>query len=428
MAKGMINPVMDTEEARIAEQLATAAALRKQGFSGNTGGGYQGGKVYMVGSPLGNIAAGLAGIYSGEKAREAQGGLEQARRQEREEFLGSMPSPTQTVSYDPVNNPGTGPFTEFEQRKSPLQHAKEMQQWGTKAMNIPGMENLGGAVLQQAITAPQREADALQKVQDRIHEIQLKAAEGRISKQEADERMATLQLQLKQMGIDNAKLIASMRIGAAGEKAAKPDMRIVDTVDDDGNPVKKVIDLNQMKPGDTMGKPADAATKKAIIESNVGIGNIDRAIELIDAKPSALGPQYKVPGAEIAGQYLDPEGVPARAAVSNVGSLKLHDRSGAAVTVSEFPRLAPFIPTAGDSPKAAKDKLNGLKAEYELIKQEWAAGTNGSILGGKPKAKADKALPAATAPKASSVAPGTKGMHKGRPVVMGTDGEWKYED
>jgi len=180
---------------------------------------------------------------------------------------------------------------------------------------------------------------------------------------------------------DMMMFAASLK-GSGGPKA---DMRIVDTVDADGNPVKQIIDLSQMKPGDTLGKPADSATKKAIIEGRIGAAGIDRAIELIDAKPNSVGPQYKIPGAELAGQYLDPEGVPARASVANVGSLKLHDRSGAAVTISEFPRLAPFIPTAGDSPAAAKAKLKGLKAEYEVIQKEWKSGINGDLLGGAPK-------------------------------------------
>jgi hypothetical protein len=31
-------------------------------------------------------------------------------------------------------------------------------------------------------------------------------------------------------------------------------------------------------------------------------------------------------------------------------------------------------------------------------------------------------------PKPQAVAAGTKGMHKGKPVVMGADGEWHYEN
>jgi hypothetical protein len=66
---------------------------------------------------------------------------------------------------------------------------------------------------------------------------------------------------------------------------------------------------------------------------------------------------------------MDPKGIAARAAVFNLGSLKIHDRSGAAVTASETPRLLPFIPTPGDSAKTVKTKLLGFQREYNLMQQ-----------------------------------------------------------
>ena len=143
----------------------------------------------------------------------------------------------------------------------------------------------------------------------------------------------------------------------------------------------KEMRLEQMR--NPAPKPPDAATRKAIHEANIGVANIDRAIDLINERPSSLGTKYKVPGMEVVGQYTDPEGTSARAAVSNIGSLKLHDRSGAAVTIAEFPRLAPFIPGPGDKPEVAKKKLEGLKTEYQTIVDEWSSGINTSVLGGR---------------------------------------------
>jgi len=63
--------------------------------------------------------------------------------------------------------------------------------------------------------------------------------------------------------------------------------------------------------------------------------------------------------------------------MSSIGSLILHDRSGAAVTASETPRLRPFIPSASDSPEVAKKKLARFKAIYEeeagLLAQTYSA-------------------------------------------------------
>lgn len=129
----------------------------------------------------------------------------------------------------------------------------------------------------------------------------------------------------------------------------------------------------------------DAATKKAVTEAGIGIANIDAAQALLrspDAKNS-LGLQYAVPGAERIGQVADPKGVPVRAAVANIGSQKLHDRSGAAVTISEFPRLRPFIPSVSDTPQAAAAKLDQLKAEYQRMQAEWRKGWNTDRLGGR---------------------------------------------
>lgn len=124
------------------------------------------------------------------------------------------------------------------------------------------------------------------------------------------------------------------------------------------------------------GKDIPANVNKSIIDNQQSLGKIDRAIESIISNPKALGLQYAIPGAETVGQYLDSEGVPTRAAVADVGSLVLHDRSGAAVTVSEFPRLKPFIPTASDDPKAAVAKLRQLRKamaeEADLLSQTYS--------------------------------------------------------
>lgn len=124
------------------------------------------------------------------------------------------------------------------------------------------------------------------------------------------------------------------------------------------------------------GKEIPANVNKSIIDNQQSLNKIDRAIQAITDDPKALGLQYAIPGAETIGQYIDSSGVPTRAAVADIGSLVLHDRSGAAVTVSEFPRLKPFIPLASDSPQAAIDKLKQLRKamadEADLLSQTYS--------------------------------------------------------
>lgn len=109
--------------------------------------------------------------------------------------------------------------------------------------------------------------------------------------------------------------------------------------------------------------------RMAYVENQTALNKIENAIKLVEANKDSFGLKNML--GENVNQRLDPDGVPARAAVAEIGGVKLHDLSGAAVSASESPRLMPLIPTATDDYKAIISKLNGLKAEY--------AGVNGQL-------------------------------------------------
>lgn len=111
-----------------------------------------------------------------------------------------------------------------------------------------------------------------------------------------------------------------------------------------------------------------ASANAAIAGNRTAVAKIDEAIRAIDANPGALGAKNYIPDPVI--QRADPAGVATRAQVADIGSLKLHDRSGAVITAAEFPRLRPFIPQVTDDPKVAAAKLRALKREYELLLNE----------------------------------------------------------
>jgi hypothetical protein len=109
------------------------------------------------------------------------------------------------------------------------------------------------------------------------------------------------------------------------------------------------------------------------IQNNLGsMKTIDQALAALDATPDAVGsvgsylqsmaPKY---GGDLNNKVLDPKGLDVRALISNIGSLKIHDRSGAAVTASETPRLIPFIPQITDDAPTVRKKLTLFKQEYE---------------------------------------------------------------
>jgi hypothetical protein len=81
-------------------------------------------------------------------------------------------------------------------------------------------------------------------------------------------------------------------------------------------------------------------------------------------------------------QRLDPTGVEARAAIADIAGQRIHDRSGAAVTVGEAERLKPYVPNVTDTPATVKKKLEGFKREYQQMQQELAGGKSISQVAG----------------------------------------------
>jgi hypothetical protein len=105
-----------------------------------------------------------------------------------------------------------------------------------------------------------------------------------------------------------------------------------------------------------------AALQEKIAQNTVTLQKIDKAIAMVDANPAAFGVKNYLPDAVT--QRWDPDGVEPRAMVSDIGGQKIHDRSGAAVTVGESERLKPYIPSDKDTPETVGKKLRLFRAEY----------------------------------------------------------------
>lgn len=115
-------------------------------------------------------------------------------------------------------------------------------------------------------------------------------------------------------------------------------------------------------------KPLPAAQSKAWIENNAAIADVDAAIDIAGKNKRAFGLKNYLPNALIS--RTDPKGVEARARVANIGSLRVHDRSGAAVTAAETPRLMPFIPKTDDEYPTVDKKLKEFNRVYKLMQNE----------------------------------------------------------
>lgn len=120
-----------------------------------------------------------------------------------------------------------------------------------------------------------------------------------------------------------------------------------------------------------------SAASSAIMSNAQSINKVQQAIDLLDGKnvgalkgdKAATGWKGYLPQPVL--NRADPDGVDTRAMVTDIGSLVLHDRSGAAVTASETPRLLPFIPLPTDDPATARKKLVRFKQIYEQEQQAY---------------------------------------------------------
>jgi hypothetical protein len=119
-------------------------------------------------------------------------------------------------------------------------------------------------------------------------------------------------------------------------------------------------------------KPIPPQINTAIITNQQSIKKLDDALKLLKDYPDAVGIKGGFPQSIV--NRIDEKGIPVRAAIADIGSLVLHDRSGAAVTASEEPRLLPFIPTPSDTSKSAKEKLERM-LRYAKEQQDALKGT-----------------------------------------------------
>lgn len=135
-------------------------------------------------------------------------------------------------------------------------------------------------------------------------------------------------------------------------------------------------------------KRVPAPIQKGYIENSAAVAQIDRAIAAVKAHPKSMG-LMNIMGDEIR-QRADPDGIKTRASVAEVGAVKIHDLSGAAVTAAETPRLKPFIPMPTDNADATVKKLEQLK-EQLLSNNSQIETQYGEESGYMPLAKAKSA-------------------------------------
>lgn len=121
------------------------------------------------------------------------------------------------------------------------------------------------------------------------------------------------------------------------------------------------------------GKPLPISAANGLLSNQQNLRRAQQALAMVNGEtvdgavgdPNATGKKGWIPNQVL--NRMDPAGVETRAAIADLGSLVIHDRSGAAVTASEFPRLAPFIPTEKDDAATVKKKLALFTKNYQAV-------------------------------------------------------------
>jgi hypothetical protein len=137
----------------------------------------------------------------------------------------------------------------------------------------------------------------------------------------------------------------------------------ISAIGPDGKPLTKPL------------KDVPAAVNTAILTNSQNLNKINQALDLLGGRnvgdlkgdQAATGWKGYIPQPVL--NRADPKGIDARAMIADIGSLIIHDRSGAAVTAAESPRLMPFIPLVTDDAETAKKKLTRFKQLYEQEQQ-----------------------------------------------------------
>jgi hypothetical protein len=140
-------------------------------------------------------------------------------------------------------------------------------------------------------------------------------------------------------------------------------------------------------------KPIPPNINTAIATNDISIKRIQEALDLLKKNPDAIGLKNIIPGQVL--DRADPKGVATRSAIGDIGSLVIHDRSGAAVTQTELQRLG-FIPTPTDRADNAKTKLEAM-LKWTKMSQQGLSETYSEDQGYKPNpalASKNKAAPA----------------------------------
>ena len=290
-----------------------------------------------------------------------------------DEAIAAMPTAHQV---DGPPDPATGQY--------PMQEPtlRDRLLWAARLHSIPSTRQLGAAYASDAlIKEPERsEAREFRRSEAQVNR-EARAEENRLNREQRAELAANNEQMRRDLAADSNDLRRDLRNSIAAHSGGGGGSFVKAGVDPDTG---QTIYFNPKTRETVQGpqaaeaplKPLPAAQSKAYLDNSTALAKLDAADAAMDSKGGrdatgfVKGAVNAIPGGDKVLNYFDSGGTATRALVSDIGSLKIHDRSGAAVTAAEFPRLAPFIPQIGDDRATVKKKLANFRREYAIAQQD----------------------------------------------------------
>jgi len=168
------------------------------------------------------------------------------------------------------------------------------------------------------------------------------------------EQLRNQELDAQRRSEDQRASIEQRREAAAEAAQARRDVAAIMAAASQANAA-----LRADKPKELKNVPATMA--KAYVDNESSIKQIDDTIAAVKANPKAFG--LSRIGPNDLNELVDKKGIDARSKVAQVGSIRRHEISGAAVTVAEDKKLAPWLPAVYHSPESIITKLKNIRSD-----------------------------------------------------------------
>lgn len=347
------NDVFTQQQQALERRRALARSLIEQGMSQDIGQGYQGGKVYIVGNPLANVAAAVGGNYLNNRAESDSQDLARQQQEANQSILSSIPQ----------------------------EQGQERTQAQLQAMQNPSLRDVIAAQLRLDEADAARIERGEQAAADRVARGEQAEAE-RIDRgeQRAADRVARS---------DDIRLRAqtpNVNVRVSGGGSPKPPSGY--RYNEDGTALVPIPG----GPADKPEKPLNEAQGNAYLFGT----RADAAHKILDTvggdyspmKVSIAGAVDKVPGVNVgANALLNSKEQQVMQAQRDFINAILRKESGAAIAQSEFDNARKqYFPLPGDGPEVIKQKADNRQLAIQGLGK--IVGPQGKDIG-KPKPEAD---------------------------------------